>query len=93
MMENKKVVFDKVYYPDVVDQTGKVFPHTQDMLPGIDFKQAIVEYMKSEWRKHIEKGYPHEISEWGDMVLLKLFKDTDYPKTDLIADDWWSSIG
>lgn len=49
--------------------------------------------MKSEWRKHIEKGYPHEISEWGDMVLLKLFKDTDYPKTDLIADDWWSSIG
>lgn len=89
-MMNKKVTFDKVYYPDIVEQTEKVFTHTQDMLPGIDFKWAIVEYMKSEWRKHIEQGYPHEISEWPDMVLLVLFKDKDYPKTDLIADDWWS---
>lgn len=87
---NKRVTFDRVYYPDVVEQTEKVFSHTQDMLPNIDFKWAINYYMKSQWRKNIEKGYPHEISEWGDMVLLKLFKDIDYPKTDLIADDWWN---
>lgn len=87
---NKKVIFDEIYYPDVLEQTEMVFTHLQDMLPNIDFRWAIVQYMKSEWRKHIEQGYPHEISEWGDMVILKLFKDVDYPKTDLVADDWWS---
>lgn len=86
---NKKVIFDPVYYTDVVEQTEMVFTHAQDILPKIDFKWAIVNYMKSEWRKNIEKGRPHEISEWGDMVLLILFKDKNYPKTDLIADDWW----
>ena len=45
---NKRVIFDPVYYTDVVDQTEMVFTHTQDMIPSIDFKWAIISYMKSE---------------------------------------------
>lgn len=75
--------YDELYVGEITENQGDVFLNIRDVLPGVDEKWFVEEWMKSETRRCLDHAYP----KWAGMMPVELIwwfinneKDGEYKR-------------
>lgn len=60
--------YSELYVGEITENQGDMFLNIRDVLPGVDEKWFIEEWMKSETRSHLDNAYP----KWAGMMPVEL---------------------